>query len=236
MKALLALFIRSVRDDVRSKSTYWLRAGFVALVLLFMQGQFTVTQWVGAPGLHVFSRILWMNVFFVSIAGLSYFASVITEEKEEGTLSLLRMTDLNPLAILLGKSTGRVAGALLLLTVQLPFTILATSLGGVNLAQVLAAYATLGAHFSSFSRTSRSFFSVICQRTSLAAALTGPTLVLFFLVARLDRHGTRHFAQYGRCSTMTRPPRRWRNSSSCGGAPRHSCGWRRFCARASRVR
>lgn len=179
MNALLALFLRAVRDDVRSKSTYWLRAGFVALVLLFMQGSVSLSQWVGAPGLHVFSRVLWMNVFFISIAGLSYFASSITEEKEDDTLSLLRMTDLNPLAILLGKSTGRVAGALLLLAVQFPFTILATSLGGVSLTQVLAAYATLGAYLF-FLANLALIFSVVCRRTSLAATLTGVSLVLFF--------------------------------------------------------
>jgi ABC-type transport system involved in multi-copper enzyme maturation permease subunit len=179
MSALLALFLRAVRDDARSKSTYWLRAGFVALMLLFMQGSFSLSQWVGAPGLQVFNQVLWMNIFFISIAGLSYFASSITEEKEDDTLSLLRMTDLNPLAILLGKSTGRIAGALLLLAVQLPFTILATSLGGVSLAQVLAAYATLGAYLF-FLANLALIFSVLCRRTSLAATLTGLTLVLFF--------------------------------------------------------
>ena len=179
MNALLALFLRAVRDDLRSKSTYWMRAGFVALVLLFVQGSISLTQWAGAPGLQVFSRVLWMNVFFISLAGLSYFASAITEEKEDGTLGLLRMTDLDPLAILLGKSTGRLAGALLLLAVQLPFTILATSLGGVNLAQILAAYAMLGAYLF-FLANLALIFSVLCRRTSLAATLTGATLLAFF--------------------------------------------------------
>ena len=181
MNALLALFLRALRDEVRSKSTYWTRAGFVALVLIFVQGSVSLTQWVGAPGLHVFSRVLWMNLFFVSLAGLSYFASAITEEKEEGTLGLLRMTDLNPLAILLGKSTGRLTGALLLLAVQLPFTILATSLGGVSLAQVLAAYAMLGAYLF-FLANLALIFSVLCRRTGFATTLTTISLGLFLWV------------------------------------------------------
>ena len=54
----------------------------------------------------------------------------MAEEKEEQTLGLLRMTGLSPLSILLGKSTSRLCGALLLLAAQFPFTIFAVTLGG----------------------------------------------------------------------------------------------------------
>ena len=54
--------------------------------------------------------------------------SAEAEEKEEQTLGLLRMTGLNALSILLGKSTSRLLGALLLLLAQFPFTIFAITL------------------------------------------------------------------------------------------------------------
>ena len=61
-------------------------------------------------------------------------------------LGLLRMTDLNSIAILLGKSTSRLVGAFLMLVVQLPFILLAVTLGGVGLIQILAAYSSLLAY------------------------------------------------------------------------------------------
>jgi hypothetical protein len=69
----------------------------------------------------------------------------VAEEKEEQTLGLLRMTDLSPLSILLGKSTSRLCGALLLLVAQFPFTIMAVTFGGISLGQVVASYCAVGA-------------------------------------------------------------------------------------------
>jgi hypothetical protein len=56
------------------------------------------------------------------------------------------MTDLNPISILLGKSTSRLCGALMLLAAQIPFTIFAVTLGGVALVQIIATYCTLAAY------------------------------------------------------------------------------------------
>jgi hypothetical protein len=140
---LLALFIRSLRQDVRSGATYWARAGlgvFLLLVLLFIA---LTSSWVGAPGRNFFFSIIMLQMVSITFIGLSYFASAIAEEKEEQTLGLLRMTGLNPLSILLGKSTSRLCGALLFITAQLPFTIFAITLGGVSLRQIAAAYCTL---------------------------------------------------------------------------------------------
>src|SRR5688500_17028932 len=123
LRALLALFARSVREDTRSKALFWARVGIAAAVLFAMFRARIFIGAGGAPGLAFFSSVVWMNFVFVCIAGVSYFASSITEEKEEGTLGLLRMTDLSPVAILLGKSTSRLLGGLLLLLVQVPFVL-----------------------------------------------------------------------------------------------------------------
>src|SRR6188508_1110713 len=127
---LLALFARSLREDVRLKMTYFTRVGLVAVILLFLLSTTDAFGWTNAPGLRFFGTVVFINFFFIVLAGFSYFASAITEEKEEMTLGLLRMTNLDPLSILLGKSTSRLIGALLLLVAQLPFTLLAISLGG----------------------------------------------------------------------------------------------------------
>src|SRR4030095_6329636 len=171
-RALLALFTRALREDVRAKSMYWARAGLVGIVLCQVGFVNLRMGGAGAPGLFFFQSVIWMNLVFISLAGLSYFSSAITEEKEEMTLGLLRMTNLNPLSILLGKSASRQIGALLLLLSQVPFTLLAVALGGVTLAQIIAAYTCLGA-YTLFLGNVALFHSVISRRTIYAALLTG---------------------------------------------------------------
>lgn len=180
MHALLALFNRSLRQDVRAKSTYWARGGLVMIMLGSMFIIHGASGWAGAPGLQFFSSAIYTNFFFISLAGLSYFASAVTEEKEEMTLGLLRMTNLNPLSILLGKSTSRLFGALLLLAAQFPFTLLAVSLGGVAISQIVAAYFTLAAYILFLSNLAL-LWSVVCPRTASAAIITGAMLLMFFV-------------------------------------------------------
>lgn len=176
---LLALFGRSLREDARLKMTYVARVGLVLIILLFLLSVRGTFGWGNAPGLRFFSSVVYINFFFILLAGFSHFASAITEEKEEMTLGLLRMTNLNALSILLGKSTSRVVNALLLLAAQFPFTLLAISLGGVSGRQIVAAYCTLGA-FIIFLANLALLASVICRRSTGAAVLTGVTLFVFF--------------------------------------------------------
>lgn len=178
MSALLALFVRSLRQDTRGKVTYWGRAGLVLVMLLLLALVHTSSGWIGAPGLQFFQKSIFVNLFFISLAGLSYFASAITEEKEEMTLGLLRMTNLNPLSILLGKSTSRLCGALLLLAAQFPFTFLAVAFGGVSVGQIVAAYSTLAAYLFLLSNLAL-LFSVISRRTAGAAIFTAAALFIY---------------------------------------------------------
>lgn len=183
---LLALFGRSLREDVRTRMTYLARTGLVLVILLFLLSVRESFGWGNAPGLRFFSTVIYINFFFILLAGLSYFASAITEEKEEMTLGLLRMTNLDPLSILLGKSTSRLIGALLLLVAQFPFTLLAISLGGVAVRQILAAYCTLGA-FLVFLANLALLASVIFRRSTSAAVFTGLMLFGFYALVPLLR-------------------------------------------------
>ncbi len=176
---LLALFIRSLREDSRQKLTYFARSGLVLVILLFMFSTQGNMGWANAPGLMFFSTVIVIDLCFVILAGVSYFSSAISEEKEEMTLGLLRMTNLNPLSILLGKSTSRLCTAILLFAAQIPFTLLAITLGGISLRQVLAAYVAVAAFLVLVSNLAL-LGSVICRRTAGAAMFTGVTLFLFF--------------------------------------------------------
>jgi hypothetical protein len=178
---LLALFTRALREDTRAKGAYLARAGLAGFLLIVM----FIVAWTSsagsARGLGFLANAIYVQTLFLTISGLAWFASSITEEKEEEMLGLLRMTDLSPLSILLGKSTNRLCGALLLIATQLPFTLIAVTLGGVSLEQVLAAYATLAAFAFVFCNLAL-LCSVIAPRTGSATIATAIIMGLIWLM------------------------------------------------------
>src|SRR3954452_22659336 len=132
MNALLALFARSVRELLRSRLSYLTCGAVIGLIFLLLLGAQAAATATSAPGLKFFHSVSYVVLGFITFAGVSYFATAITEEKEDVTLGLLRMTNLDPLAILLGKSTSRLSAALLMLAATFPFTLLAVTLGGIS--------------------------------------------------------------------------------------------------------
>lgn len=192
--ALFALFTRSLREDARSRALVWVRAG-MAVVILFVMFQFRAFRFSGAPGRDFFASIVALNVILICIATLGYFAGAITEEKEDGTLSLLRMTNLNPLTILLGKSSSRLCGGLLLLLVQFPFALLAVTLGGLRWEQVAACYAILGA-FLFFCANAGLLGSILARRTPGAAVIAACIAVAFLEGGEFAREVFNFFAHF----------------------------------------
>jgi ABC-type transport system involved in multi-copper enzyme maturation permease subunit len=133
---------------------------------------------VGAPGLRFFRSICLLNAVLITLAGFSYFASAITEEKEEGTLGLLKLADLSALSILLGKSTSRLVAALVVFAGQFPFALLAITLGGVTVHQVMAACVALAAYMVLVANVAL-LCSVLCRRSGQAAIWMLVLSVLF---------------------------------------------------------
>lgn len=181
MRALFALFIRSIREDTRAKLPVLLRVALIGIILLIIWSSHRNFTRSSAPGLQFFTTVMMLNLGFIALAALSLFPSAITEEKEDETLPLLRMTNLNPLSILLGKSTARLLSALLLLAVQIPFTLLAITLGGISFAQILSAYAILAA--TTFFLCNLALLTSVISRTTLRASiLVGVTGVALYIV------------------------------------------------------
>ncbi len=183
---VMALFTRALRQEARLVRTYLIRVGLLVFVLFAVMSAQAQAAFVGAPGLMFFGSLVMINFFFITFVGLGLFASAITEEKEEMTLGLLRMTSLSPLAILFGKSTSRLLSAALLLAGQFPFTILAVTLGGVSMTQILAAYCTLLAYIVFLANVAL-FCSVICRRTANAGGFTGFIILAFFCAPSLGK-------------------------------------------------
>ena len=178
---VFALFFRSLRGDTRS---IWVHVVWL-LLLVVIYGALCIAQaqslLMGAPGLNFFRSVIYADAVFVTILGISYFSSAISEEKEEDTLGLMTMAGISPLGILLGKSTTRLFQVFLLLAVQYPFTLLAVTLGGLLPTQIYAAYAALLAYTALLANAGL-FCSVLCRRSRDAAGLTVLCVVGYTIV------------------------------------------------------
>jgi hypothetical protein len=179
----IALLTRALRVDARLLRTHLFRAGLVGMVIFFLY-QAQTDHWSGAPGLEFFGWLQYCNFWFITFAGATFFATSITEEKEELTLSLLKLAGIRPLALLLGKWAPRTFGAVLLLSVQFPFTLLAITLGGILWDQALAAYLALAAHLLLVGSIGL-LASVVCSRSAGACTLTTIIIVALSLIAPL---------------------------------------------------
>ena len=166
-----AMFTRALRTDARRLRPHLFRMLFAGMIL----GSLVVTHIrslsLGAPGLFFFSNILWINLVLIVLAAASVLSTAITEEKEEGTLGLLMLAGVSPLAVLLGKSMTRQFSIVLLLVVQFPFALLAIVLGGVTLNQIVSGYIALAAFLALVANLGL-LSSVFCRRSGTAGMLT----------------------------------------------------------------
>jgi len=199
----LALLTQTLRTDSRRLSVHLFLLFFVGF-LFWMLIEVTESRfWFrGAPGLYLFQSMTWVNFWFILIASGGYFGSSISEEKEDDTLGLLKMTGLSPLVLLFGKSTSRLIFALLLLSVQLPFIQLAITLGGVTFTQITAVYVSL-ASFLVLMANLGLFFSVVSKNTANSAARMLVVLVLYGLLAVVAKEVLSSYL------TSTRSPPVW---------------------------
>lgn len=143
-------FFALVRRALQTESRLARGHVFRCLLGLFVLWALVTTSWDifnrGAPGLRLFRSMSYYNYFFISILGTAYFATAITEEKEERTLGLLKMAGVGATSLIMGKWTPRMISAFLLISIQIPFTVLATTLGGVLWQQIGAVYLALFAY------------------------------------------------------------------------------------------
>ena len=177
-----SLFNWSLRSDSRALYPHVIRVVFCVLILFMVLAAWLDSATSTTPmGLALFTRISYTNVIMICVAGISYFVSAVTEEKDSGNLALLKLAGATPLTIVLSKSVSRQIAALLLLLVQLPFTQLAVTLGGITPQQVLATYLALAGWLLLVSNFAL-LCSVVCRTTGKAAALA-TIITLLLLVA-----------------------------------------------------
>ena len=129
-RGTFALVERSLRVEVRMTRTHLVRLLFAGIILFLLVQMHDDMAWRQSPGRDFFTYICYLNFGLLNLAAMSFFSTVITEEKEEMTLGLLKMAGISPIGILLGKTSPRLIAVAMILSVQLPFTFLAITLGG----------------------------------------------------------------------------------------------------------
>ncbi len=176
LRGVFALLFRSLRTDSRSVRIHLLWFCLLAVIYIALWSAQEMSSLFGAPGQIFFRYVVYLNAAFVTLLGVGFFSSAITEEKEEDTLGLMTMAGISPLGILMGKSTSRMFQVMLLLAIQYPFTLLAVTLGGLVPSQIASAYVSLFAYTILLANVGL-LCSVLCRRSRDSAGLTTLWLV-----------------------------------------------------------
>ncbi|QDT45782.1 ABC-2 family transporter protein [Gimesia alba] len=169
----------ALKKDIRLKRTHVFRFICVAVVFIILFSSWLTSSRIGSPGLDFFTKIVWLNFWLVTLTGIGFFSTAITEEKEEETLPLLKLAGIDSLGLLLGKSTVRALRVILLLISQLPFLMLAIALGGITSLQICAATAAIISYIILVANFSL-LCSVYARRSGEAIALVLIGLLILF--------------------------------------------------------
>src|SRR5207237_5759271 len=135
----LPIVDRELRVAARRPATYWTRlvfaiagAGIVSLALLFAAAAQTGASGIGG-WLFYFLSLLALG--FSAFAGVFLTADCLSEEKREGTLGLLFLTDLKGYDVVLGKLMATSLNAFYGLVAIFPVLALPLVMGGVTFSE-----------------------------------------------------------------------------------------------------
>lgn len=134
----LPIVERELRVAARKPGTHRLRLCFaLGSVLLWLVLALTMQDASSSPllGRRLFLTISVLGLIYCVVAGIFLTADCLSEEKREGTLGLLFLTDLKGYDIVLGKLAATSVHALCSLLTILPILALSLLLGGVTAAQ-----------------------------------------------------------------------------------------------------
>lgn len=101
----LPIVERELRVAARRRATYWVRTAFGAGAIaigffIWLDNRFSPANVFGQ---NLFAAFAGLSVFYCLTGGLRSTADCLSEEKREGTLGLLFLTDLRGHDVILGK-------------------------------------------------------------------------------------------------------------------------------------
>jgi hypothetical protein len=220
---LLPIVERELRVAARKRSTFWLRV-VAALVAILIGGGFMAVGALGGTGTArlggtLFNVLTWLALAASLSAGLFFTSDSLSEEKREGTLGFLFLTDLRGYDVAGGKlAATSLRGSYALLAF---FPVLATTLlmGGVTGAQFWKS--TLALMNALFCSLSAGLLVSSVSRDS-QKALVGTLLALLILSACGPLLSTSYAAVWhtgsARWLSLSSPYHVFRMASAGGGS------------------
>lgn len=177
----LPIVQRELRVAARRRGTYWMRMLVAAVLILATIWIFFASE--NAPahqvGQIIFYALTGGLLLYCLLAGVRATADCLSEEKREGTLGLLFLTDLRGYDVVIGKLTANSLPVFYCVLAVLPVLALPLLMGGVTGAEFgRIALVLLNTLF--FSLGVGMFASACCQNQRVATALT---MLLILLVA-----------------------------------------------------
>ncbi|HEY2951033.1 MAG TPA: hypothetical protein VGK40_00545 [Verrucomicrobiae bacterium] len=181
----LPIVERELRVAARKRSTFWVRI-IAALVALVIGSGFLILNLILSLGLGAaslgkgfFATLTWLSLAAGLAAGLFFTSDCLSEEKREGTIGLLFLTDLRGFDVVLGKLLATSLRGFYALLAVFPILAVTLLMGGVTGAQFWkTALALVNALFLSL--VAGLFVSALSRDSQKALA---GTLLLLVLLA-----------------------------------------------------
>lgn len=178
----LPIVDRELRVAARRHATYWIRVvfaitgtGIIGLAMLLSAMMRTGATRIGG-GVFYFLSLLALG--FSAFAGVFLTADCLSEEKREGTLGLLFLTDLKGYDVVLGKLLARSLGATYGLIAIFPVLGITLTMGGVTVGEFWRmALVCLNTIF--FSLTAGIFVSALSEQNTRSMA--GAAVLIVFI-------------------------------------------------------
>lgn len=175
---LLPVVSRELAASARRPGSYWIRT-IAALAAFVAMGYAALVSGAGVPasiGNHLFG-ILSLGAFaYCLLAGIRGTADALSEEKREGTLGLLFLTDLKGYDVVLGKFVSLSIASFYGIFAVVPALALAFMMGGISLQQFLMMAGCL-VNTLFFSLAVGIFVSTFCNQER--AAMSGALAIIF---------------------------------------------------------
>jgi ABC-type transport system involved in multi-copper enzyme maturation permease subunit len=175
---------RELRVTARRSGIYRNRVLMPALLVLFLLLEWVFTPFGFAPavvGRLVYNVLSYLALAVCLLEGVRQTADCISEEKRDGTLGLLFLTDLNGYDVVMGKLAAASLASIHGLLAMVPILGCALFLGGVTPAEIFRVALALGSILS-FSLAAGLWVSSRSRSASHAMGGTLLLLLLFLLV------------------------------------------------------
>lgn len=135
---MLPIAERELRVAARKNNTFWTRVAAALVALVIGIGFFIIAEKGGlgmaanTMGKGLFMAMTWLTLAVALSAGLFFTADCLSEEKRDGTLGLLFLTDLRGYDVVIGKLLATSLRSVFAMIALLPMFALTLLMGGVT--------------------------------------------------------------------------------------------------------